>query len=158
MLFVAVLGCSMRVLLKHAALSARPKEVLTWGIVRIYPYDANRIYPARTAHVLVHNMYFDNPFSHNMVTATKKCMLTSAYDQNSGQMNWNLRILMYLCKVTTLSVLTGFGGARVFYTHSCCLHAFCNTTLIKISKWHNLLVKWAEQGMLNYCLHRSWMW
>lgn len=73
----------MRVLLKHAALSARPKEVLTWGILRIYPYDANRIYPARTAHVLVHNMYFDNPFSHNMVTATKKCMLTSAYDQNS---------------------------------------------------------------------------
>lgn len=71
------------VLLKHAAPSARPKEVLTWGILRMYLYDANRIHSARTAHVLVHDTYFDNPFSHNMVTATKKCMLTSAYDQNS---------------------------------------------------------------------------
>lgn len=28
-------------------------------------------------------MYFDNPFSHNMVAATKKCTLTFACDQNS---------------------------------------------------------------------------
>lgn len=83
MLFVAVLWCNMMVLLKYAALSARPKKVLTWGILRINLYDANRIHSARTAHVLVHNMYFDNPFSHNKVTATKKCMLTFAYDQNS---------------------------------------------------------------------------
>lgn len=73
----------MMVLLKNAALSARSKKVLTWGILRTYSYDANRIHSATTTHVLIHNMYFDNPFSHNMVTATKKCMLTFAYDQNS---------------------------------------------------------------------------